>query len=198
MEGLRLPEVGQKEGREEILRIQSIGQRLFPLKKYKGQPYYVVVNDGEYCFWIAKEHVLPDFIDWICQLNYVPWSLELQERFKTYAPRAPMWTSGSETPFLCRDALFLVFKELRNFYDLFACSQVNRHWNRVSKLPMLRPYNGLEGWGLTIVKMGKHQNKTFARAWFDETTTSTPTQKRNYFEWIAKTLREGNCTSDFR
>lgn len=90
------------------------------LKKFKNRRFFEVLVDFGYC----KERTYPEFIQFICDASFVPWSMADQALIKEFLPRTPKWANAGEVPFLYRDALLLVFKKLRNFYDLFACSQV--------------------------------------------------------------------------
>jgi hypothetical protein len=134
---------------------ENVGDRPFPLRKYRGQKWSVAASDGNYCVWLAKEKVLEDFTAFVASLPWVPWLSQDKEAFAAaVAPTKAEFMVTRDAPFLFRDSLLQVFEKLRNFYDLHACSQVCRHWLRVSKLPQLRPWNGLEGWGLTVLSFG--------------------------------------------
>ena len=114
----------------------------FPLRKYRDQPWKVAANDGNYCLWLAREKVLPEFTEYLSSLPWVSWTEQDKEEFAAIvAPAVPAFCVVREAPFLFRDPLLLVFGKLRSFYDLHLCSQVCKHWLRVSKLPELRPWN---------------------------------------------------------
>jgi hypothetical protein len=51
----------------------------------------------------------------------------------------------------------------------------------VSKLPDLRPWNGLEGWGQTIIGFGQWKNEKFVRVWHDNS---------RYGDWVLRNAEE--------
>ena len=161
-------------------------ETIFKFKPYVGKTFIQVIRDHpSYCIWLASKHAYGEFVYFVSQLDEIAhsWDSEDRTRWHELVANTKWSKTPRETPVLYRDALLLVFERVKSFYDLFSSSQVCRQWRSVSKHTTLLPWNGLEGWGCTLVSFGKHKGHSFNYIFRNE---------KKYLQWLTEQVIESN------